>query len=215
MIRGGPQQAVRHAGQVPRVDVRPIRWSFAFVASWLIWLGGTALGLGIVEWTESMPAEARELPEEWQEAAEQEAVEAVPSRFDEFLFILGRNLTVYVWLLSGLLSAGAITFLVLLANGVALGQTLGFALASGMPVNAVVDLLLTHGILELGTFCIAGAVGFQGMRLALDWSERGWAMVKSMPWRMVLAFGVAALTTAAGVEAVVTADLATAYEAPA
>ncbi len=209
--------AASDAVQGREVDVKPVRWGFAFVASWLIWLGGTALGLGIVEWTESMPAEAKELPEEWLEAAadaaEQEVAEvAAPSRLDEFLFILGRNLTVYVWLLAGLLSAGAITLLVLLANGVALGQTLGFAMASGMPTSAAVDLLFTHGVLELGTFCIAGAVGFQGLRLAFDGSERGWAVVKSMPWRTVLAFGVAALTAAAGVEAVVTADLAAAYE---
>lgn len=206
------------AEQVPKVDVKPIRWGVAFVASWLIWLGGTALGLGIVQWTESMPAEAKELPEAWLQAAETakaaepEVAETAPAtRFDEFLFILSRNLTVYVWLLAGLLSAGAITLLVLLANGVALGQTLGFALASGMPKSAVVDLLFTHGMLELGAFCIAGAVGFQGLRLAGDWSEKGWAMVKSMPWKAVLAFGVGALTAAAGVEAVVTAELATAY----
>ena len=109
-------------------------------------------------------------------------------------------------MLAGLLSAGAITFLVLLFNGIFLGQTVGFAVWHGISPSTIGDLLLPHGVLEMGTFCIAGAVGFQGPRLLREWSRHGWAIVKALRLGVVLAFGVAALAVAAGVETVVVAD---------
>ena len=133
------------------------------------------------------------------------------SFLDLFLLILGRNLAVYVWLLTGLVSAGATTFAVLLYNGVGLGQAIGFAAWLGLPAGAIADLLLPHGMLELGAFCIGGAVGFQGFRLALGAHRPSWESVKALRLGLVLAFGVCALALAAAVEASVTAELAASH----
>ena len=95
-------------------------------------------------------------------------------------FIFRRNLTVYVWLLAGLLSAGAVTFVVLLVNGIMLGNTIGLAYDAGVAPATLIDLLLPHGMLEVGTFCIAGAVGFQGFRIVFDWERNGWGAVRSL-----------------------------------
>ena len=197
-----------------------IGWTSAFAFAWLVWLGGMAIGYAVVEWTSRLPAEMIEIPSHMFGAAQPPPQEeataralAAQSSWDVFLFILARNFSVYLWLLAGLLSAGAITFLVLFANGILLGQAIGVALWQGMPPGAVGDLLLPHGVLELGTFCIAGAVGFQGLRVLREWSERGWAAVRALRLGLVLAFGGAALAVAAGVEAFVTADLAEALYA--
>lgn len=191
--------------------MKPIRWTLAFALSWLVLSAGLVIGFGVVEWTKRLEekplaaaphialpgAEEAELPDEERK-----------SGTDLFLLIFSRNVTVYVWLLAGLLSAGVITFMVLLANGALLGQTIGMATGSGMSASTVVDLLLPHGVLELGTFCIAGAVGFQGFRLALDWSQFNRQLMQRTRLGAVFAFGVVALAVAAGIEAVVTADLA-------
>ncbi len=200
-----------------------IKWTKAFAFSWLIWLGGMAIGFAVVMWTSHLPVD---IPEPTPGVLVAEQVDAgtsadegpsqeelmgndkTRSSLDLFLFILGRNLTVYVWLLAGLLSAGTITFLVLLSNGIALGQAIGFATWSGLPAGALADLLLPHGVLEVGTFCIAGAVGFQGFRLAMNWSQRNSETIKVLRLGLVLAFGVCALAVAAGVEAVITGELA-------
>ena len=183
----------------------------AFVLSASVWLGGSALGYGVVEWTNTLPEHQRTLPAELVAEAEQAAPDDDAKRdhksaLELFLFILGRNATVYVWLLAGLLSAGIVTFLVLISNGISLGHTVGLAAQSGVPVSAVTDLILPHGVLEFGAFCIAGAVGFQGFRLALGRVD--WASVKTLRLGWVFAFGAGALAVAAGVEAVVTASLA-------
>ena len=191
-----------------------IAWTSAFALAALVWLGGMAIGFWVVDWASGLPAERVELPEELLrnadvvEAANAENAIAEQSPLRVFLFILGRNLSVYLWLLAGLLSAGAITFLVLLFNGVFLGQTVGFAVWHGISAGTMADLLLPHGILEVGTFCIAGAVGFQGPRLLREWSQHGWAAVKALRLGLVLAYGAAALAVAAGVEAVLVKDLA-------
>ena len=191
-----------------------IAWTSAFALAWLILLAGMATGYAVVQWASRLPAEMIEIPKELLRKAEptpqmtaQAAIAEKPVA-DVFIFILGRNLGVYVWLLAGLLSAGAVTFMMLLFNGISLGQTIGFAVWHGLPPSAIVDLLLPHGVLELGTFCIAGAVGFQGLRVLREWSQHGWAMVKALRLGSVLAFGIAALAVAAGVEAVVVADSA-------
>ena len=191
-----------------------ITWTSAFALAALVWLGGMAIGFGVVDWARGLPAEMVELPEELLrnadvvEAAKAEHAIAEESSWRVFLFILGRNLSVYLWLLAGLLSAGAITFLVLLFNGVLLGQTVGFGVWQGISAGTMGDLLLPHGVLEVGTFCIAGAVGFQGPRLLREWSQHGWAAVKALRLGLVLAYGAAALAVAAGVEAVLVKDLA-------
>ena len=189
-------------------------WTGAFLLCWAVWGGGMAVGYAVVDWTKHLP---RDLPALVGGAAHTDAAgggkvaptaEGGRSALELFAFIWGRNFTVYVWLLAGLLSAGAITFLVLLANGVILGQTIGFAADAGLPPADIANLLLPHGALELGIFCIAGAVGFQGLGLALDWARLRWQSLKSLRLGLVLAFGAAALAVAAGVETVVTGALA-------
>ena len=123
-------------------------------------------------------------------------------------FIFRRNLSVYIWILAGLLSAGAVTFVVLLANGIMLGHTIGLAYATGVAPTTLSNLLVPHGVLEVGTFCIAGAVGFQGFRIASDWGRSGWSAVRSLRLGLVLAYGVLALAVAAVLETFVTGALA-------
>ena len=125
-------------------------------------------------------------------------------------FIFRRNLSVYVWILAGLLSAGAVTFVVLLANGVMLGHTIALAYGNGVAPAALSSLLLPHGVLEVGTFCIAGAVGFQGFRIASNWGRHGWSAVRSLRLGLVFAYGAVALAVAAVLETFVTGTLAAA-----
>ena len=123
-------------------------------------------------------------------------------------FIFRRNLSVYLWLLTGLLSGGSVTFVVLLANGVLLGQAIGLARRAGASPSLITDLLLPHGVLEVGAFCIAGAVGFQGFRLACAWERTGWPAVRACRLGLVLAYGAAGLAVAAVIEVLVTGALA-------
>ena len=189
-----------------------IAWTRAFGLAWLVLLGGAAVGYAVVHWASNLPAERVEIPQELLDGvemtthsgAEQAVATGPPAQL--FIFIFGRNLSVYVWLLAGLLSAGAVTFAVLLFNGVSLGQTIGFAVWNGLPPGLIVDLVAPHGVLEIGTLCIGGAVGFQGLRVLREGAQRGWAVLKALRLGLVLAFGAAALAVAAGVEAVVVAD---------
>ena len=183
------------------------RWTFALAC--LVWLGGTAAGYSAMASVDASPfaAEAAAAAEEAPKEAEM-AAEAEMESWALFTFILGRNAMVYCWLLTGLLCGGVSTFLVLAGNGLMLGQAMGAATASGMPASALADLLLTHGVLEIGTFCVAGAVGFQGLWLLMHWSKSGWPAVRALRLGWVFAFGAVALTLAAGVEAFVTAELA-------
>lgn len=188
------------------------RWTHAFLLAVVVWAAGMAGGYGIVQVTKNLP---RELPvpmsegERGADALVTPAPGAVPvSDAGLLVFILRRNLTVYLWLLAGLLSAGAVTFVVLLANGIMLGNTIGLASAAGMTPAMLIDLLLPHGVLEVGTFCIAGAVGFQGFRIASDWGRNGWGAVRSLRLGLVLAYGTLALAVAAALETFVTGALA-------
>ena len=187
------------------------RWGLAFALAGLVWAGGTAWGIAVANRVERLslaptdPALAHAAPQE--AAAGAVAGPARRSDGEVFLFILGRNTAVYIWLLGGLLSAGAVTFVVLLYNGVQLGLTIGFALQTGMPGGVLADLLLTHGVLELGAFFVAAAVGFQGLRMARGWLQGRPESVKALRLGVVFAFGACALTGAAAIEAFVTARL--------
>lgn len=192
--------------------MQSIKCTGAFLLSAMVWLGGSALGYGVVAWANLLPESQRTLPTELatQATENREGAQAADeTALDAFLFIYGRNATVYIWLLAGLLSAGLVTFLVLVANGVALGQTVALATQSGVPFGAVMEWILPHGVLEFGAFCIAGAVGFQGFKLATGHFE--WRIVRTFRLGWVFAFGVVALAVAAGVEAVITADLADSF----
>ena len=189
-------------------------WSGLFALASVVWFSGMAIGYFIVDWTSRMPIDMAlaDIVRGADGVDLGKAEKATPvvreSPLDLFVFFLGRNFAVYVCLLAGLLSAGAITFLVLLANGILLGQAIGFAVWSGLPVGALADLLLPHGVLEVGTFFIAGAVGFQGFALAMRRSRQNWESIKALRLGLVLGYGLGALAVAAAVEAVVTAELA-------
>lgn len=188
------------------------RWTHAFLLAVVVWAAGMAGGYGIVQVTKNLPSELPVPMSEGERGADAlvtPAPGAVPvSDAGLLVFILRRNLTVYLWLLAGLLSAGAVTFVVLLANGIMLGNTIGLASAAGMTPAMLIDLLLPHGVLEVGTFCIAGAVGFQGFRIASDWGRNGWGAVRSLRLGLVLAYGTLALAVAAALETFVTGALA-------
>ncbi len=194
------------------------RWTHAFLLAVVVWGAGMAGGYGIVQVTKNLPSELPVPMSEDERGADSlvtHAPGAVPvSDAGLLVFIFRRNLTVYLWLLAGLLSAGAVTFVVLLANGIMLGNTIGLAYAAGMTPATLIDLLLPHGVLEVGTFCIAGAVGFQGFRIASDWGRNGWGAVRSLRLGLVLGYGTFALAVAAALETFVTGALAEATRGP-
>lgn len=179
-------------------------WIGAFAVSCLVLLGGMAMGHAFAMWIDTLPMGpvAQAIPVEESGRSDDRC------GWELFAFILRNNLAVYVLLLFGLVSAGSVTFVILLGNGIALGQVIGFAKLVGMSNGTLVDLLVPHGVLELGTLCVAGSVGLQGFRLVLGLStwERG--TLKSLRLGLVLGFGVCALTVAAVVEAFITAELA-------
>ena len=179
-------------------------WMVAFAVSCLVLLSGMAMGHAFVKWIDTLPLSP--LPE----AVPVEVTGRTDDRagWQLFAFILRNNFAVYVLLLFGLVSAGSVTFVILLGNGIAIGQVIGFARLAGMSNDTLIDLLLPHGVLELGTLCVAGAVGLQGFRFVLDLSNLGSGTLKSLRLGLVLGFGLCALTVAAVVEAFVTAELA-------
>lgn len=187
--------------------MKRLRWVSAFALAAVVWSAGLVAGHAVAAKAETVSLTAAEqaalaaaspAPEQPREQSME-----TRSKWATFVYILGRNSAVYIWLLAGLCSVGAVTFAVLAYNGVQLGITVGLALQAGVPGGQLVDLLLPHGVLEMGAFFIAGAVGFQGARLGA-WSRHGWDFVKSLRLGSVLVFGLAALTCAAAVEAFVT-----------
>ena len=189
------------------------RWARPFLLAAVVWAAGMALGYVVVEATKDLPGElpASTTAEDARSGSARlaPAVRVAPvSDAGLLAFIFRRNLTVYLWLLTGLLSAGAVTFVVLLANGIMLGNAIALAHAAGTTPATLIDLLLPHGVLEVGTFCIAGAVGFQGFRIAVDWGGNGWSAVRSLRLGLVLAYGTLALAVAAALETFVTGALA-------
>ena len=191
-----------HAGSAMETAFGKLDWFGNFCCAVAVLLVGLASGMGIADWINSMPTEA--LPSGVFRPAESKD----RSAWELFAFILRRNMTVFVVLLFGLVSAGIVTVVVLLGNGIAIGQLIGFAKGAGMSNVAVANLLLPHGVLELGALCVAGAVGLQGVRIALRLPTLDRACVKSLRLGLVLAYGLASLSVAAGIEAFVTADYA-------
>ena len=119
--------------------VKHYRWALAFALAATVWAAGTGAGVLVAEragaWTfehadgalDAAALEEVEPDRDSDRNSDRGAAPAQPSKGAVFLFILGRNTAVYLWLLTGLLSAGAVTFVVLLYNGIQLGLTIGFA----------------------------------------------------------------------------------------
>lgn len=217
---------LRHGDET---DMKPIAWTRGFALSTLVLALGIACGYALVDWanwTSATTSDATfeaalqgmtqrdaeqpggvDTPGEVAAAKPEAGAESRKSGWELFVFILTRNIAVYFWLLAGLLSAGAITFFVLLMNGVMLGQIIAAATWAGVPAWALCHLLLPHGVLELGAFCIAGAAGFQGFRFAFGRLKANREGIRALRLGLVAAFGLCALGLAAGVEAFVTAEL--------
>ena len=185
-------------------------WIGCFFGAVAVLVVGLAAGIAIAEWINAMPADP--MPPVGADApspagASSGRVEE-PAGWELFAFILRRNMTVFLVLLLGVVSAGLVTVMVLLGNGIAIGQLIGFAKFSGMSQLDVACLLLPHGVLELGALCVAGAVGLKGIRLAFEISAIERRSFHSLRLGTVLVFGLAALAAAAGVEAFVTVEIA-------
>ena len=148
-------------------------WTCGLLASSLIWGAGTALGLRIVP--DGQHATEPSQPQVVRARRDHSSAPVEASR--QYMGILGRNLAVYLWLLCGLASGGLTTLGVLFFNGVLLGHTTAAALGMGMPPGRLAWLLLPHGIPEIGTFLVGGAIGLQGTTLLARWiagiSNRG------------------------------------------
>ena len=191
--------------------MKDVRWALAFALAAAVWAAGTGAGVLFVErageWTLDHAGGAFHASALEEAERDRDPTPAQPSAGALFLFILGRNTAVYLWLLAGLLSAGAVTLVVLFYNGMQLGLTMGFAQQAGMPAGAMTDLLLTHGVLELGAFFVAGAVGFQGVRLAAEWMRSRHVSFTALHLGTTLLFGLCALTGAAAIETFVTPRL--------
>lgn len=178
-------------------------WTGSFCCAVVVLLAGMGAGAAFADWIHALPVDAMSSAD-LGTATDPTA----RSGWELFWFILRRNMTVFVILLLGVVSAGTVTIVVLLGNGIAVGQLIGFAKGSGMSDATIANLLLPHGVLELGALCVAGAVGLRGFRLARGISAFDRAHLKSLQLGLVLAFGLGALAAAAGVEAFVTADIA-------
>ena len=187
---------------MPRSTRATENWGGCFFGAVLVLLVGMAAGLAIAEWINAMPAGSTP------PVAADKPRAAAPTGWQLFGFILRRNVTVFLMLLLGVVSAGLVTVVVLLGNGLAIGQLIGFAGASGMSRVDVAHLLLPHGVLEMGALCVAGAVGLQGFRLAIGISTIDRRSFRSLRLGVVLVFGLGALAMAAGIEAFVTVEIA-------
>lgn len=177
-------------------------WVGYFFAAVFLLMVGLAAGIGIAEWINAMPAESP-LP-----VSADRPPRAEPVGWELFTFILRRNMTVFLMLLLGVVSAGLVTIVVLLGNGLAVGQLIGFARVSGMSQVDVAYLLLPHGVLELGALCVAGAVGLRGIPFAFGIRAVERSSFVALRLGTVLVFGFGALAAAAGVEAFVTVEIA-------
>ncbi|MCY3840078.1 MAG: stage II sporulation protein M [Gammaproteobacteria bacterium] len=177
-------------------------WVGRFFGAVSVLVVGLAAGIAIAEWVNAMPAGSTP------PVVSHRPPGTEPAGWELFAFILRRNLTVFLMLLLGVLSAGLVTIVVLLGNGLAVGQLIGFARTSGMSHADVAYLLLPHGVLELGALCIAGAAGLRGIGLAFGISAFDRRALESLRLGTVLVFGLGALSAAAGVEAFVTVEIA-------
>jgi uncharacterized membrane protein SpoIIM required for sporulation len=118
------------------------------------------------------------------------------------LAIIQHNLLVLVIMFLGVLTAGAVTLLVLLINGVMLGAVVE-AYAWRGKLTAVLLALAPHGILEVGAFLLAAYGDL--LLVPLFWnllrtgSRRNWHEHRRVLWKALLLNGCAvALLVCAG-----------------
>ena len=142
-------------------------WTRGLVAATLIWSTGAVAGVAVAAQPVSVLVAAKGPGERLERVAEARRQDMPPARL--CIGIFGRNLTVYLWLLCGLISCGLTTVALLAFNGVALGQIAGVALGAGMPMERFALLTLPHLIPEIGAFLLAGAIGLRGPALLSAW----------------------------------------------
>lgn len=181
---------------------RTLAWGL--LASSMIWGAGTGLGLRMV------PDALHTIDRSQQQVARarQDRQAAPETASHQYVGILGRNLAVYLWLLCGLASGGLTTIGVLFFNGMLLGHTTAAAIGMGMPPVRLAWLLLPHGIPEIATFLVGGAIGLRGTRLLAGWATGtfGWGPLRHL-W-VPATVGCPVLAAAAAVEVGVTVPLA-------
>lgn len=207
---GAQGTALASSAPVPTSTPGTENWVGCFFSAVFLLGVGLAAGIAIADWINAMPGEST--PPVGTDGFTQEDTPSgrveEQAGWDLFAFILRRNLTVFLMLLLGIVSAGLVTVVVLVGNGIAIGQLIGFARVSGMSLMDVAYLLLPHGVLELGALCVAGAVGLRGVGLAFGIAAIDRRSFGSLRLGTVLVFGMGALAAAAGVEAFVTVEIA-------
>ena len=189
-------------------------WTLGLVAAALIWGTGAVAGVAVAAQPMRAGVAAEKLGEALPRALEARERARERTRNQEApsarlcIGILGRNLSIYLWVLCGLVSGGLTAVALLAFNGVALGQVAGFALGAGMPIGDLALLTLPHAIPEVGAFLLAGAVGLRGPALLSAWfkgtSSRTLLTGVSGP----VAGGVLAIVAAAVIEVFVTVPIA-------
>lgn len=180
-------------------------WVGRLTMSAAIWMAGTGVGIWAVPQGPVEPSPPQVAS--WTEARSGSDA-GTEEHLELYAGILGRNLAVYLWLLCGLVSGGLTTLAVLAFNGVLFGHTTGAAIGMGMPAVHVAWLLLPHGIPEIGTFLVAGAIGVRGTQLVARWMA-GTHVPGTFGalWRPA-AWGALVLAGAAAIEVRVTVPLA-------
>ncbi len=181
-------------------------WLRAFSLSAAIWAAGTAAGLGLGSAFTPVP-----VSEGRQTLSATQSLDGMDARQDKgrlCLGILGRNVSVYLWLLVGVLCAGMSTIVVLAFNGFLMGQLIGLGQAMGAPLHVAAWLFLPHGVLEVGALLLAGAIGLQGPGLLMAWIHGRPTPYRAMGLGAVAMAGIGALAGASAIEAYLTVPLA-------
>ena len=182
-------------------------WTWGVAAAVAIWATGAAAGTVVATQALGPLVSEGTASQSIEKVVEAKTTDEVPPR-RLYLGIAGRNLSVYIWLLCGLVSGGLTTIALLAFNGVALGQVAGFALGAGMPVERLALLTLPHAVPEIGAFLLAGAIGLRGPTLLSAWLDGAFSPAPfTAIWRPA-AWGAAVIVAAAAIETFVTVPIA-------
>ena len=124
------------------------------------------------------------------------------------LAIFARNLMVYTLLLCGLASAGITAISVLAFNGLSIGELLGAAHASGVPLDVLMATTLPHGIPEFSAFLLAAAIGLRGPALFAAWMRGALPSQSIFKLWPIVSVGVCIVAAGAFIEAYWTIPMA-------